>query len=206
MAGNFLRLVDKHFPPRHPLHSVANRTTIKVSYRCLPNMGSVVAQHNSKILRNTATNQGKPAGNCNCQKRLRKECPMPGECNTNGVVYQATVTSTKSVETYVGLAKNFKKRYRKHKTCLEDEGADGHTTLTTYFWKEKNAGRNLVVAWRYLERNIPTFNPVKRACRLCLQEKFTIVLMPDKASMNSRQEIFVHCRHLWSELIGRPPD
>ena len=116
------------------------------------------------------------------------------------------MTSTKSVETYVGLAKNFKKRYRKHKTCLEDEGADGHTTLTTYFWKEKNAGRNPVVAWRYLERNIPTFNPVKRACRLCLREKFTIVLMTEKASLNSRQEIFGHCRHLWSELIGRPPD
>ena len=37
---------------------------------------------------------------------------------------------------YKGLPRNFKKRYRKHKTCLEDKGADGHTTLTTYFWKD----------------------------------------------------------------------
>ena len=36
---------------------------------------------------------------------------------------------------YKGMARNLKKRYRKHKTCLEDEGADDHTNLTTYFWK-----------------------------------------------------------------------
>ena len=36
---------------------------------------------------------------------------VPGQCNQDGVVYQATVTSaTCSEETYVGLATNVKKR------------------------------------------------------------------------------------------------
>ena len=206
VAGEFLKLLDKHFPPSHPLHSIANRTTVKVSYRCLPNMGSVVAKHNSTVLRNSATNQLKPKENCNCQNRFKKECPMPGKCNTNGVVYQATIASGTSEETYVGLAKNFKKRYRKHKTCLEDEGADGHTSLTNHYWREKTLERTLWLPGIFLEKIIPTLNPVKRGCKLCLREKFTIVLKPELASLNSRQEIFAHCRHLQFELIGRPPD
>ena len=53
VAREFLQLIDKHFPPSHPLHSICNRSTIKVSYRCLPNMGSVIARHNSKVLKNS---------------------------------------------------------------------------------------------------------------------------------------------------------
>ena len=110
-------------------------------------------------------------------------------------------TDRGGLETYVGLAKNFKKRYRKHKKCLDDENAEGHTCLTTQYWKEKNAGNNPVVSWKYLEKNVPTYNPVTKTCRLCLREKFYIVLRPNLATLNSRQEIFGHCRHMRFELI-----
>ena len=79
---------------------------------------------------------------------------MPGKCNQNGVVYQATVTTaTGRVETYVGLAKNFKKRYPKHKKCMLDESAEGQTALTKYYWQEKNAGGTLTYhgnSWRQM--------------------------------------------------------
>ena len=85
--------------------------------------------------------QSKPKAVCNY--RNKQDCPVPGQFNQNGVVYQATVTSnTGRVGTYVGLAKNFKKRYPKHKKCLLDETAEGGTALTTYYWLEKNAGRD----------------------------------------------------------------
>ena len=41
VAREFLQLLDTHFPPGHILHSVCNRSTIKVSYRSLPNIGSI---------------------------------------------------------------------------------------------------------------------------------------------------------------------
>ena len=66
VAREFLVLVDRHFPPGHPLHSICNRATLKVSYRCLPNMGSVVAKHNKKILRKSSNAQPKPRATCNC--------------------------------------------------------------------------------------------------------------------------------------------
>ena len=51
VAREFLKLIETYFPPGNILHSVINRSTVKVSYRCLPNMGAQVAKHNSKVLR-----------------------------------------------------------------------------------------------------------------------------------------------------------
>ena len=110
------------------------------------------------------------------------------------------------METYVGLAKNFKKRYLKHKKNVLDESAPGGTSLSNYFWKETNQGGDPKVTWKFLERNVPIFNPIANKCRLCLREKFNIVLRPSEATLNSRQEIFAHCRHLQAELISVAPD
>ena len=47
VGKEFLALLDKHFPKGHFLHTTLNRNTVKVSYRCLPNMGRRLAKHNS---------------------------------------------------------------------------------------------------------------------------------------------------------------
>ena len=202
-----LKLVDFHFPRGHILHSVLNRSTVKISYRCLPNMGADVAKHNSKLMKNSEGVPGKPPPKCNCQKSKKGECPIPGACNQEGVIYQATVTNSRGdQESYVGLAKNFKQRYSKHKSSMLKKSAETSTTLSTYFWKEKEAGRGPKVEWSILERNIPSFNSVTKSCRLCLREKFTIAFCPQKASLNSRSEIFSHCRHMRGCFIQYPPD
>ena len=36
----FSNLLDKHFPPPNKLHKLFNRTTVKISYSCMPNMNS----------------------------------------------------------------------------------------------------------------------------------------------------------------------
>ena len=201
-----MALIDKHLPNGHPLHSICNRSTLKVSYRCLPNVGRVISKHNSKILNKTATTNPKPKPNCNCRSSRKGDCPMPGECNTDGVVYQAEVTTRGHTETYVGLAANFKKRYYTHFKCLQEENSDRHTCLTRYYWKKINEGETPTVKWKYLERNVPIFNHITRKCRLCLREKFNIVLKSNLATLNSRHEIFTHCRHMQGQLIGEPPD
>ena len=90
VGKQFLSLIDKHFPPGHILHSVMNRNTVKVSYRCLPNMGSVLAKHNSKILRSEANTHVRAPPRCSCQVSVRASCPVPGACSQEGVVYQTT--------------------------------------------------------------------------------------------------------------------
>ena len=47
----FLQIISDCFPPSHILHKICNRSTLKVSYRTMPNMKRHIARHNNKILR-----------------------------------------------------------------------------------------------------------------------------------------------------------
>ena len=207
IGKELLKLLDFHFPPGHILHSVLNRSTVKVSYRCLPSMGAQVAKHNGKLLNKSEGATSRPPPKCNCQKSKVKDCPLPGCCNQEGVVYQATVTNSRgNTENYVGLAKHFKKRYGKHKASMLKKTPENSTTLSSHFWRETEAGRNPTIVWNILEANIPTFSSVTKKCRLCLREKFNIAFNPHLATLNSRNEIFGHCRHILANLIDKPPD
>ena len=85
-------------------------------------MGAYVARHNSKVLKHSQGGQSHPPPSCNCQKSKRQDCPLPGACNQNGVVYQATVTNTRGdIETYVGLAKNFKTDIQNIRQALKNK-------------------------------------------------------------------------------------
>ena len=78
-------------------------------------MGAQISKHNQKILRQSQGGATKPPPSCNCQKSKKKDCPLPGACNQDGVVYQANVTNNKGEEKYyMWLAIDFKERYRKH--------------------------------------------------------------------------------------------
>ena len=124
----------------------------------------------------------------------------------SGVIYKATVKNTIGQEkNYIWLASNFKSRFYKHKASMEDQTPENSTTLSTYFWKELEAGRAPSVKWKIIESNIPTYNPVTNKCQLCIREKYHIAFNPSSATLNSRQEIFAHCRHQRSKLL-RPPD
>ena len=44
----FFKLLQKHFPPTHPMNTIFNKNKIKVSYSCFPNMGSIITSHNKQ--------------------------------------------------------------------------------------------------------------------------------------------------------------
>ena len=105
IGHRFLRILDKNFPKGHPLNKIFNRNSVKVSYRCTPNLSQTISAHNSKILNPKKENNNQK--NCNCRKK--ENCPVGGQCLTKNVIYQATVNPTQdpdSVETYVGLTGN----------------------------------------------------------------------------------------------------
>ena len=108
-------------------------------------------------------------------------------------------------EMYVGLAKNFKKRFANHKTHLVNRLEKGNTTLSTYFWKEKDAGRRPKVKWAILDCGLEDFNTTTGKCKLCTREKFVILFEPWKATLNTRQEIFGTCRHKEAKLLMKKP-
>ena len=124
VGGKFLKLITKHFPKTNPLHKVINRNNTKISYRTTSNMSQLISSHNKKILRK---NENPVIKKCNCTK---EPCPIEGKCQTENVVYQATVQSENNVETYVGLTSTtFKARWSNHKTAFKHVSHRNETAL-----------------------------------------------------------------------------
>ena len=100
VGKRFLEMVSRHFPPGHKLHPIFNRSPMKISYSCMPNMAARIKAHNNWIINGGSGAREEPA-NCTC--RDPNACPLSGGCETRNVVYEATVTMGDEEKTYVGL-------------------------------------------------------------------------------------------------------
>ena len=139
IGRQFLRLIDQSFPVGHKLRKIFNRNTLKVSYSCMPNVTQIISGHNKTILRKAPqAPQEQATTTCNCRKKA--ECPLKGACLSEGVIYQATVTSPNNrTETYVGLTTtSFKRRWRNHQMSFNNEkGTVLNSVNTSGNWKAK---------------------------------------------------------------------
>ena len=86
IGKRFFALIRKHFPRHHRYPTIFNMNSIKLSYSCMPNMGNIIKQHNTKILQPSTANASIP---CNCGTSA--VCPLDGLCNSIDTVYKATV-------------------------------------------------------------------------------------------------------------------
>ena len=153
-----------------------------------------------KLLRPPAAAVSVPS--CNCQGGANN-CPVEGKCQTEGVVYRATVKETVSgrQETYTGMTgRSFKDRLYEHRTSMNKK-SQKQTKLSSHVWKLKDEGKDYTIKWRILDR-APTFNPITRKCRVCLKEKFYIMYDRGGSSLNKRQEVFNSCVHRGQKLLG----
>ena len=88
IGKEFFSLLSKHFPPNNRYHKIFNKQNVKLSYSCMPNMGSIIAQHNKQVLdRLSSADTETPP--CNC--RNKRDCPLEGKCRTKCVIYKASV-------------------------------------------------------------------------------------------------------------------
>ena len=216
VARDFLRLIDKHFPPSHQLHAIFNRHTIRVSYSCMTNMKTFIQNHNKHILlqhdkqdetQNQTTNNRPATSNqtptCNC--RVRNECPMAGKCLTKSVVYQADVTTNDDGETksYIGITANqFKERHRNHAKSFAHKKYEKNTELSKHIWSLKENNRQFSIKWSIL-KHVQAYKPGSNRCGLCLEEKLQIMKRKHDNLLNKRNEFFSKCRHVRGHLTTR---
>ena len=140
VAKTFLKLIKKQFPPNHNLHPVFHKNNVKVSYSCMPNMGSIINNHNKKILTNNNTT---PQNGCNCRKK--DQCPLDNNCLITSVIYKANVTTDKddTGKNYLGLTEGtFKQRYTQHKLPFRNRKYAYRTELAKHNWKLKENNEN----------------------------------------------------------------
>ena len=192
VGAKFLKIIDSCFPPTHILHKIINRNTVKVSYRCMPNMKAILSRHNAQVLKQTDNPEPEPG--CNCRGGPAT-CPLDGQCQTKELVYQATVTRTDTgqVETYTGLTGGtFKIRFNKHMSDFRK--SETATMLSKHVWKLRRENSPYEITWKKLAKG-RVFNPVTKNCQLCLKEKYLIMFSPEGATLNKRTELFNTCRH-----------
>ena len=157
----------------------------------MPNMKSIISSHNKHILSsaNTPTQQ---LDTCNCRKK--PDCPLEGKCLQSIVIYQATVTTETSTETYVGLATNFKECFRNHKTSFRHSKRRNEMELSKHVWSLQDAKRPFQIKWKVLKKCTPYSN-ISKKCNLCLNEKFIIICKKEMGSLNRRNELATSCPH-----------
>ena len=192
LGKKFLSIVDKCFPTNHPLNKIFNRHTFKLSCSCMPNMKTIIASHNKQILSNASTTPNQTPDSCNCRKKA--ECPLEGKCLQDHVVYQATVRTQTTTESYVGLATNFKERYRNHNTSFRNANRRNATELSKHIWTLKGANKPYRIKWKILKKCKP-YNNTNKKCNLCLHEKFILIRRRDLCSLNKRNELASSCPH-----------
>ena len=83
MAGKFLGLVRKHFPPSWPLYIIFNTKKIKVSYSTCPNIKAYIASHSAKVIKGKEDGVGHHG--CNCVNGV-PSCPLQGDYQVPALV------------------------------------------------------------------------------------------------------------------------
>ena len=200
IGSKFLKLVEKHFHPGNPLRKIFNRNTIKLSYRCTPNLATIISGHNKKILKES----GNPVVKKTCSCPRGATCPLDGNCLQTNMVYQAKVTYAGGPEeTYIGLtAPTFKSRLGNHKMSFNNPTYETKTQLIKHIWSIKRKNQDYDIDWKLVTKAKP-FNPVTGICNLCTAEKYHIIFKPELGSRNKRGEFKSHCRHKEGLLLDK---
>ena len=198
VGKEFFKILDKCFPDEHPLHKIFNRNTIKLSYSTMPNVSQIIQSTNAQKLKKHELEHNKipeiQPKTCNC--RNKQECPLQGKCLTRGVIYQAKVdnTSDNTSESYIGLATEFKSRYRNHLTTFRNCEKRTSTELSKHIWMLKDSNKQFTISWTIMCHANP-YNSTTRKCNLCLSEKYFIICKPHLATLNKKSELLNTCRH-----------
>ena len=193
----FLKMIDKHFPQNHKYRSLFNRSNLKVSYCCMPNMEKIIKSHNAAVLREKIENTHK----CNC--RRPRTCPMNGNCLASCVVYKASVKSENEEKVYYGSCMGtFKERYGNHKKSFINESYREDTKLSKYLWDLSEQSIQYEITWSIAARCKP-YQPTSGKCDLCLSEKLFIVQGDPSKMINKKSEIANKCRHSNKFSLGK---
>ena len=136
----------KHFPKTNKLCKIFNNNTVKISYSCMRNMGSIISAHNQRWLTPNNSSFG-----CNC--RNKSNCPLEEKCLTPKVIYQADVTNDVDDEYkfYYGLTEtSFKERFRNHTKSFNHRQYQNETELSKYIWTLKHQNKTPTIKWEII--------------------------------------------------------
>ena len=199
IGKQFLNLIKKHFPSENKLHKIFNRNTLKLSYSCTKNIGSIIKNHNKKII------SSKTSENLECNCREKQSCPLNGKCREKNVIYKCVASvQNKPDKVYIGLTEGeWKKRHSGHKTTFKYKKNAKNTALSNYVWETREKEKtDPILKWSIL-KSVPAYSNISKRCLLCLQEKFEILSYEKTEELlNKKSELISKCRHQNKFILG----
>ena len=130
-----------------------------------------------------------------------------GNCRRSNVIYEASITTSNSTKTYIGLSSNeIKKRIAAHYTTIncnpENKNYQKYIQSTelskaTHWLKSNNI--NFKINWKIIA-SAAQARPGVDTCRLCLKEALLILQSSDNC-INRRTELMNTCRHMKQFLL-----
>ena len=175
------------------MHKLFNRNTLKVSYSCTPNVGSIMKSHKEKLT-NAENKQNK---NCNCRKE--EECQLEGNCRSKDIICKCVVTAAGHPrKAYLGTAEgNFQQRYYSDKKTIRNHKYANETSLSKYICKMKDKHNVCPNLFWCIVKSVPGYSNISKRCMLCLHEKYEILKYPDQDGVLSKSsELVSECRHV----------
>ena len=64
MGGSLLKLPNKNLGCGHRLRKACNRSNVKISYSCIPNIAAVISQHVKRLVDNTVEERATKLRHC----------------------------------------------------------------------------------------------------------------------------------------------
>jgi len=112
--------------------------------------------------------------------------PIKEQCLVKEVVYQATITTTESTETYVGLTTTeLKTGWQIHQMSFKHESKKNDTELSKHFWQLKDQKKD---SWKILSK-AKLYSNLTKCCNLCNTKKYYILYKPEMETLNKHNEL-----------------
>ena len=149
-------------------------------------MGSIINNHNKKILNNN--NNTKTQNGCNCRKR--DQFPLDNNCLIISVIYKTKVTTDKdnTGKNYIGLKEGtFKQRYTQHKLSFCNKKYAYRTELAKHIWKLRDNKGNYKISW--------SISSSASAYNFCRTEKLRIIKAGKESNRSKRTELVSKWHH-----------
>ena len=190
IGKKFLSIVTECFPQGHKLKKIFNRNSLKVSYSCLPNIGTkILADTNKKYKPNLIST----TPDC-IQQRRNQECPIKNKvCNKGDNIYNASIICNSKTFNYIGMsAPPLRHRVATHTQSLKTPNNQTELSAKVKELNENNI--NHKVEFNFLETK-QSYKPESKRCSLCIVESYHILYSLLENLLNFKTEVTGKCRH-----------
>ena len=170
----------------------------------MPNIRSIIAGKNKKLLKSVDGSENNRGCNCNTGT---DNCPLKGKCLTKSLIYRAIVKpkNEPNAKNYYGLTSStFKTRFAQHTSSFRNQNQSRITSLSKYIWKLKEESKEYDVSCE-ITALAPPYSTEAKHCQLCLTEKTLILFSNNHSTLNQRSEILNKCRHQNKFLLKNHP-